>query len=194
MSFFRITLYQIFRGRSFQNTFVLEDETSLKTQDLIAQLVAQHWIPMFNGLQFSNMVYSTVEVKRIGVVDPPATTLLQVNINATGSLTAALGPNSIKLIFRTGLAGKKHRGRYFIAGIAQGHIDGTNEAVGSQGTNLLTVVKNTILDKWCDGPNTVGLHLCIGHKQASLTPTRVDQVLWDPKICWLRSRKLGIGI
>ena len=194
MAFYRITLDHDFKGRRLQNVFCVEDESSLLTQESVALLIWGHWLPMFDGLQFSGMMCQFIEVRRIRVPDPLTPTLFQANRFCSGSLTPMLGTEAFKLLFKTDLAGKKHRGRYFIPGLAFGFVDQHPESLGPQGITRMTNIRNTILSKFCGGAEDVGLRLCIDHKDLSQTPTRVSTVQFSLHVHWVRSREIGRGI
>jgi hypothetical protein len=194
MSFHRITLSQTFRGRTFQNVFHVLNPDGLINDQTIALTVEQHWIEHFRGCQFTNMQYHQIIIQRLFDNPAPAPFVKNISIAPNGSLTAALGILSWKLHFRTGLAGRKHRGRYFVAGIANGFIDLSTERVGlGTATTFMTNLVNTLTDKWCGGPNTIGLHLVVAHKDNS-TPTLCTRIDFDTLPSALRSRRVGIGI
>lgn len=194
MAFYRCTFFYDHRGKSIQNVIHLEEETNLMSQELISMIVAEHWPPLFDNLQFSQMLLRFIEIRRILVPDPLAATLLEVNRFAVGSLTGEMGAMTFKILFRSDLAGKKHRGRYYVPGIAFGLVDIGFEFLGPQGMLRMTNAVNGIKDKFCGGPNSVGLRLVIAHKDSSITPTRVSNVLFSQRPHWLRSREPGHGI
>lgn len=194
MAFFRITLSHAHRNRTIQNVFHVEDETSLLTQDTIGQIIVAHWLPLFDTIQWSGMIQRFVEVRRILVPDPLAATLLQPNRIGGGAGTGAEGNMAFKVFFRTDLAGKKHRGRYFVCGVGENLFDVGSESLGPAAITRMTTAVQTIKSKFCSGASDVGLKLVIRHKDDLLTPTRVSNVLFSARAHWVRSREPFHGI
>jgi hypothetical protein len=194
MAFYRCTFSYNHRGKTLQNVIHLEEETNLMSQELIAMIVAAHWPPLFDNLQFSQMLLRFIEIRRILVQFPLSATLIEPNRFAVGSLTGEVGSYCFKILFRTDLAGKQHRGRYYVPGIAFGLVDVGFEQLGPAGITRMTNAVLGIKDKFCGGPNSVGLRLVIRHKDDNLTPTRVSSVLFSQRPHWLRSREPGHGI
>lgn len=193
MSFYRVLLRQLYRTREMQNEFHIEDATSLLTQEAIANSIIANWIPPFRAIQCIPNVYFQIQVTRILTPDPLATYTASLNIIPTASLTCAVGFETYKLDFHSALLGSRHRGRYFIAGIAQGFTDLSSESIGPSGLTILQNIAFNIHEKYCEPNPTTGLNLVIAHKNNS-TPTRVETVTVDPVLTFLRSRKRGVGI
>lgn len=194
MAFYRVTLIHDHRGRSIQNVFHLEDETQLITQDTIAQTILNLWVPVFDNLQYSRMLLKFIEVRRFGIPDPLAPTLLQPNRFAVGSLTGAEGNMAFKLLFRTDLAGAKHRGRYYICGVAENLFDVGFELLGPAAVTRMTSAVLNLRARFTGANPDSGLHLVIRHKDGNITPTRVSNILFSQRAHWLRSREFGQGI
>jgi hypothetical protein len=107
--------------------------------------------------------------------------------------TQAIKFEAFKLRFLTPLLGKKHRGRYFIGGLPQGHISQNAEGMSAPAITLYGTTILTLSDEWADpNPNTF-LNLVIAHKDGS-TPTRVSSIGFDSFMTHLHSRKQGVGI
>ena len=189
MAFFRITISHFHRFRTLQNVIHVEEETSLLTQDTVGQIIVAHWLPLFDSIQWSGMVQRFVEVRRILVQDPLAPTLLQPNRIGGGAGTGAEGNMCFKCYWRTGLAGKHHRGRYYVCGVGENLFDVGSEALGPTAIQRMTTAVLNIRSKFCGGAGDVGLRLVIAHKDPNITPTRVDNVLFSPRAHWLRSRE-----
>jgi len=194
MAFYRVTIFQRFRGREFRNVIHLEDPNNFWTQDAIADKVRDSWIPPFRGCQFNSLNYYRLEVRRILIPTPPAALLKDINIFGNGSATAAVGFEAWKLQFQTGLAGKQHRGRYFVGGIASGFVDLSTERMGVTAISFFANMAITLETAWVQDDPTTALHLVIAHKDESVTPTRVFRINFDTVLCHLHSRKVGVGI
>jgi hypothetical protein len=194
MGFYRITLDHSHRGRSIQNVFHIEEETNLLTQETIGNIIVAHWLPLFDTLQWSGMVQRFVEVRRILVANPLAPTLLQPNRIGGGGGIGAEGNMAFKVFFRTDLAGKQHRGRLYVCGVAENIFDVGSEALSPTGISRMTTAVLAIRSKFCGGAGDVGLRLVIGHKDLNVTPTRVSNVLFSQRAHWLRSREPFHGI
>lgn len=193
MAFYRITLEHSYKSRKLMNVFHVEEETGLLTQEFVGLIIIGHWVPAFDGLQFTGQVLRFVEVRRILVPDPLAPTILEPNRICIGGGTGAEGNQAIKLLFRSFLAGKKHRGRYFVCGIHNSNFDVGPETLGPAALANVTNTVNTLEDKFAGGPNQTQLRLVIAHKDGS-TPTRVSSVLFSITAHWLHSREPGHGI
>lgn len=194
MAFYRITLDHTHRLRRVMNVFHVEEETNLFTQQFIGEIILGLWVPMFDNMQFSQMVLRFIEVRRILVPQPLAPTILNPNRFAVGSLTGAEGNMAFKFLFRTDLAGKQHRGRYYMCGPAENLFDVGSEALGPAGIQRMTNATLAMRSRFCGGADDTGLRLVIAHKDTSLTPTRVSNVLFSARAHWLRSREPGHGI
>jgi hypothetical protein len=194
MGFYRITLFHSHRGRSIQNVFHVEEETNLLTQDSIGQIIQNHWLPLFDTMQWNGMMQRFIEVRRILVANPLAPTLLEPNRIGGQGGTGSEGNMSFKIFFRTDLAGKQHRGRYFICGVAEGLFDVGNETLSPTAIIRMTNSVLQIRSKFLDGAGNVGLRLVIAHKDLNVTPTRVSNVLFSQRAHWLRSREPFHGI
>lgn len=193
MGFYRISLSHSYKGRTLMNVFHVEEETNLLPQPTIGSIIQAHWVPAFDGLQFTGQMLRFIEVRRILVPDPLAPTLLQPNRSCVGGGTGAEGNQALKLLFRTDLAGKRHRGRYFICGPHNSNFDVGPEALGPSSITNMTNTVLTLRDKFTGGPNFTGLHLVIAHKDGS-TPTRVSNILFSQTAHWIYSREPGRGI
>lgn len=194
MAFYRITLIHDHRGRNIQNVFHVEESTGLMTQDFIADLILQFWVPMFDNLQFSRMLLRFIEVRRFGVPAPLAPTLLQPNRFAVGSLTGAEGNMAFKFLFRTDLAGAHHRGRYYLCGVAENLFDVGFELLGPAAIQRMTNATLLMRARFTTEGAETGLMLVIRHKDETITPTRVSNVLFSQRAHWLKSREFGHGI
>lgn len=194
MAFFRITIEHSHRNRNIQNVFHVEEETSLLTQETVGQIIQVHWLPLFDTLQWSGMMQRFIEVRRILVQDPLAPTLLQPNRIGGQAGTGAEGNMAFKVLFRTALAGKKHRGRLYICGVGENLFDVGSEALGPTAITRMTNAVLAIRSKFCGGAEDTGLRLVIAHKDVNITPTRVENVLFSQTAHWLRSRAPGHGI
>lgn len=195
MAFYRVTLHQTFKFREFQNVFHVEDVTALPIDpSLIPDIIAQLWIPLFLPQQFIPMTYWKIDVTRVLVQFPPATITKFYNINPTGSSQVTLGWYSWKLLFHTGLLGRAHRGRYWIAGIAQSLIDFNTERMTPACINLNLALASELTDRFTGDDAESGLALVIKHKDPNLTPTRVASIGFDQVLRGLRSRQVDVGI
>ena len=195
MAFYQITLHQSFRSRTFMNVFHLEDVTTpALAPETIANLIESQWIPLFLGCQFTQLRYTQIDVHRI-LVDPlPVAFTKFINVFGTGSTTAALGFQVWKVTKKSGLLGRKHQGKYYVGGIANGFIDLSSETMGVTATNFFINLVGQLNVRFTDDDATSGLACVIAHKDPAVTPTRVSTFGFDLKAQHLRSRKLGIGI
>lgn len=195
MAFYRITIHQTFKFREFQNVFHLEDVAPVPLDpNIIPDVIEQLWIPLFFPQQYIPMLYHRIDVHRVLVPVPPAPVTRFINLNPTGSSQVTLGTWAFKLLFKTGLLGRHHRGRYFIAGIAQSLVDFNTEAMIPAAVNMQIALTASLTSRFTGSDATSGLALVIKHKDESMTPTRVNAIGWDPLVCFLRSRKPGVGI
>lgn len=195
MAFYRITLHQTFKFRTFQNVFHVEDVASPALDpQIIPDVIENLWIPPFLPQQYIPMHYTRIDVHRILIPAPPAPVTKFINVSPTGSSQVTLGTWSFKLLFHTGLLGRKHRGRYFIGGIAQSLIDFNTEAMIPAAVNMNLALSVTLMSRFTGDDASSGLALVIKHKDNSITPTRVNSIGFDQLVCFLRSRKPGVGI
>ena len=195
MAFYRITVHMTFKFRTFQNVFHVEDVAvpALDPQ-IIPDIIENLWIPPFFPQQYIPMTYDRIDVHRVLVPAPPAPVTKFINLTPTGSSQVTLGVWSFKLLFHTGLLGRKHRGRLFIAGIAQSLVDFNTERMIPAAVNLNLTLANTLTSRFVGDGASSGLALVIKHKDPTETPTRVTSIGFDQVVCFLRSRKVGVGI
>ena len=192
MAFHRVTMSQLCQARVMQNVLCIEDPGGTVTQDNIAAAILNFWIPVVKVVQWNQTQWVEIIVSQMFVGPTPPTHKMSINVVGTGGTSKAMGWSAWKLRFQTGLAGRTQRGRYFIAGIAQGPIDLTAETIGSTSIATFNAIVQNVMTNWVTGGSALGLKLCIAHKNGS-TPTRVSQVTYDNFLCQMRSRKFGVG-
>jgi hypothetical protein len=193
MAIHRVDLLQNYRGRIVQNVFYLDNPDGAQTQQAMAAAIQADWIPALRGAQFTQHQYFQVVITR-AEGNPPLEQFVQaMNIVGTGSSITAHGVLSFVLGFKTGLAGRKNRGRYYIAGCVSGFYDASTEILSGAGTTFFTNACATLTTKFAGNNPTSGFRLQIRHR-ADNTFTPVTNVQFRSILGVQRRRNVGVGI
>jgi hypothetical protein len=195
MSYHRVTLTALYWGQTIQNVVHVENVNGALTSEQIAGNFLNFWLPGVRPIQLTILRYFEIRVASIRNPNPPASFVLPVNLTGTGPSGESESAMAFKIRFGTGLAGRKHRGRYYIAGYSNSWLV-AGGSISASGQTALQTFCNTIRDNWCVGgaqkiPN---LTLVIDHKDPNVTPTPVTTVSFSSTLAVQRRRNLLVGI
>lgn len=136
--------------RNFVNTFHVQKDTPLVLTDLeaIADLAHAWWTEEFKQSQPAAIILQQVQVRKYDPDDPLAFDKF-VSPPEPGLLSGTTAPANATSTFswRTGLAGKKYRGRIYVPGLREGDI-GEDDRIASPLAALFAAAISGFLDKF----------------------------------------------
>lgn len=189
----RIDLLQQYRGRQVQNTFYVSNPEGSMPLDVVANNIEAAWIPPFRGSQFTSHLYHTIIVTRVLPTGNPLQHVKAINILGTGSSLTLHGSLSYVIKFGSGLAGRKNRGRYYIAGVASGFFETSTEIISAAGNTFFTNMCNQLKAAFTGNTPSSGLGLVIWHRGPEPSTTSVVQITQRSVLGLQRRRNVGVG-
>lgn len=192
MSIYRCTLNQTFTNRIFQNVIHLDDPTGAMTMAQIADEIRLQWIGQIRVWQAHELIYNSVTIQQVGIAQPPApTTVLYTNVDGDGTSDVEHASICAILSFRTALAGRRFRGRYYIATVPAAHI--TNDVLNTDfGIPRYNAIAAALTARFKDG-GAGPLKLVVWHRDQN-NSTVVQNIIAPQRLGILRKRNVGVGI
>jgi len=188
----RVALQVTRDARKFVNTFHVSrtDNASLSVGDLAAinAVFADWWANNYRHALKSVIVGDSITATKLDPSSPIQDTL---SIAAAGDYVSSNplpADVSAAVSWRTGLAGRKYRGRFFDFGVPQDATNLNDTMTGAYITNL-TGVGTSLLLKLA----TAGLKAVIFHRSDD-TATTITGLVVDQLIDSMRNRLAGRGI
>jgi len=188
----RCALQVIRDSRHFVNTFHLArtDNASLTLTDLqnMTAVLADWWANSYRHACKSVIVGESITATKLDPVTPIQDTL---NINAPGDYgggSALPADVSAAVSWRTGLAGRKNRGRFYDFGVPSDAAN-TNDTMTGAYLTILTGVGSYLLTHLA----TAGLKAVIFHRSTD-TFTNIAGLVAEQLIDSMRNRLAGRGI
>lgn len=191
MSIERVTVNQTYGGRIYQNVLHFDNPNGAQTVAQIAEEVRVNWIGAIKGHQAHQLIYNSLVIGRVDTQAPPAPVTVQL-VNEDGNGTDNVHHGSIcgMLSFRTALAGRRNRGRYYIATIPISYY--TMDLLNSNGTPAMNGVAAALEARFKTG-GSGPLTLVIWHRdQGNSTP--VTQIIAPQYAGIQRRRNHFVGI
>jgi hypothetical protein len=178
--------------RNFVNTFHVQKDTELVLSDLeaIATEALDWWETEFKQSQPSTIALTQIQVRKYDP-DNPLAYDLPVIPPSVGSLAGAVAPGNTTstLSWRTGLAGKKFRGRIYVPGIRESDTS-DDDRIASPLMALLAAAATGFLDRF----GLVGsIYKAIVFHRATATGTRIITAVLENIIDSQRRRLPGRG-
>lgn len=192
MSIERVTFFQSFTNRIFNNVIHLNNPDGLLTPQEIADEVRVNWVGPIRVWQAHELVYTHVTIQRLGLGQLPAPVTVQwVNVDGDGTSDVEHASICALLSFRTALAGRRHRGRYYVATVPAAHI--TNDVLNTDfGIPRMNAIANSLQNRFAaDGGGP--LDLVIWHRDTNDFHL-VTGIIAQPRLGILRKRNVGVGI
>lgn len=177
--------------RDFINTFHFKrlDNAVLTAADLIviANMVAAWWLNNYRVQMPTSIVGQDVTVTKQDPSDPLQYTAYLASAGTNGS--AILPADATAAIsWRTGLAGRKHRGRFYAFSLYPNGVNGNDTMIGAL-IAAFTAVGQALLNQAA----TAGLKAVIFHSVDN-TVTDVTSIIVDQLVDSMRTRLAGRGI
>ena len=180
------TLY----GQLIQNRLYMRSE-EFQEPDEVAAHIRNTWVNTVKFLQHSGLRYTQIQVTRIDEGPNLQATLL---LNVTGGQSQETQETSFAagvLQFKTGLAGRQFRGRYYLAAIRMGatQFGQFTESEFNLWTTQINILKGAFI-----GPQggSTGLQLIIRHS-GQIADTPVTDIGLRPTLGVQRRRNIGVG-
>jgi len=176
--------------RDFINTFHLArtDDGILNKADLdaIGLMLADWWLNAYRQQVPNGIVGQDITVTKLDPADPQQSTAF---IAAAGTAGATAYPADVTaaVSWRTGLAGRKYRGRFYDFGILSGNANQNDTMVGGLIAGLTAMAQYLLTHAV-----TAGYKLVIFHRSDN-TKTDVTAVVVDQLIDSMRNRLAGRG-
>lgn len=161
MSVNRITLTGTVFGQICQNVwhFNIPDQTTGSLPTLLVAL-RDHWMDRWKNLSIGNVTFISLrgEVLQSGGVGQVEVLLINIFGGGTNEVQTFLG-NSMVVQFRTGIAGRRNRGRSYVIGTANAY---SNQGVytGSSFNSICVAAVNALQADWITNHLYTG-SLCI---------------------------------
>jgi len=188
----RVALQVIRDSRHFVNTFHISrtDNASLSVGDLanINAVFADWWLNSYRHACKSVIVGESVTATKLDPALPIQDTLALAAPGDYASANPLPADVSAAVSWRTGLAGRKYRGRFFDYGVPSDAANTNDTMTGGYITNL-TTVGNYLLTHLA----TAGLKAVIFHRGDN-TATAITGLVVDQLIDSMRNRLAGRGI
>lgn len=196
---YQVTYQQILDGQTLENVIHFRERTGTSTPAQIATSV-QGFLVAMAQIQTNNVVYSNIIVKQMtplafdeSFVTPSVT---------TGAQSSAVFNNVVSMVFtkRTGVAGKRHRGRIYVGGVPLIFATDPNR-LNTTGTTATGTFISTVMGAY--GETGTDAHLAIGVYSRLLGGTNPFTVAgWqqltgiDSQVVFgtQRRRRVGVGI
>jgi len=188
----RVALTVLRDTRKFVNTFHMSrsDGAVLGAADLVnmGAVIADWWLNSYRTAVPSNIVGSDIVATKLDPSDPlQNTTYIAAPGNYAGG-TVSPGDVSGAVSWRTGLAGRKYRGRFYDFAPPQQVIN-TNDTFSGGYISLLSTVGSYLLTHLA----TAALKGVIFHRSDN-TATTITNVIVDQLVDSMRNRLAGRGI
>jgi len=188
----RVALEVIRDSRHFVNTFHIArvDNASLTVSDLdaITSLFATWWLNTYRQTCKSVIVGERVVATKLDPVAPIQDTLAIAAPGTWAGGNATAADVSAAISWRTGLAGRKFRGRFFHYGPASDTFTTLDTMTGAFITNLTTIGSQLLTDLAAANLKAVVFH------RLTNTYTPIVGLVVDQLIDSMRTRLAGRGI
>jgi hypothetical protein len=196
---YQVTYQQVLDGQVMENVIHYREITGASTPAQIRTSAELFWTFLTN-VQATNVTYTSTIVKQMTPLAFDET--ITVPPTASGGLSSALANNVVACVLtkRTGTAGKTHRGRMYIGGIASIHWTDPNRLNTAGATAFGTFVGNVM---GLYGPSGTDTHLQIGVYSRAIGGSHPFSLAgWQPltsidtQIIFgtQRRRRVGVGI
>jgi len=188
----RVALQVIRDSRHFVNTFHVSraDNASLGVADLanITATFADWWLNAYRGACKDVIVGESVTATKLDPAAPLQDTVALSAPGTFGSGSALPADVSAAVSWRTGLAGRKFRGRFFSYGPPSNNVN-TNDTL----TGLYQTVLSSAAAYLLSHLVTNGLKLVVFHRGTN-TATAITGLVVDQLVDSMRNRLAGRGI
>lgn len=159
---YRITLVMQAVGQQVENVLHFRERTGTSTDDQIKDDVRDFWT-LYRALISSDVTLTELRAKRMTPI-PLDTLIFQPHTGeSNGGLAANMGNNILAAVttLRTGLSGKRHRGRVYTPGVSPAICTDLGNKISSSSLTARDGVWNSILAEFNDATGTA-LHLALG--------------------------------
>lgn len=145
----RVVLNVVRDTRHFVNTFHATrlDEAELNAADLesIGNVFADWWNNTYNQRCMPNIVGQSVVVTKLDPSDPLQDESILVTGGSYGAGTIEPADATLSVSWRTGLAGRKHRGRFYIFSLSSAYTTSLDTITGGEASLLLGAANDLIV-------------------------------------------------
>jgi hypothetical protein len=156
----RFTLQYLRDTRTFENVFHVRDTGGWNVADMtVAAQTFRDWWDTQMKLQSPNVVGLKAVFARLYDPSNPLAVDLPVSPPIFGNATDSCSPANVTstLSFRTGLAGRKFRGRVYVPGYTELQTN-TDDTIGSGLVTRNAIAAGGIIGIWPTGQNLVVFH------------------------------------
>jgi hypothetical protein len=188
MPIWKAVISGTFYGQLWQNRIYVKNIDD-KTEELVAFAVRDFWVQKIRATQIADVFYTNIQVTRVSQLQPLAFTLATPLQGAQAPNTGLMPYSCWVVQLRTGLAGKKFRGRVYVPVPMPGHTFlGQITAAG------LAFWNQTLLDLnafWVD--QTIEGYKLVIHGELEAHDTEVTHIQLRPSTGVQRRRNIGVG-
>lgn len=195
---YQYTFGSTYQGQLVENVIHMRARSALIPTDAALKASAENWLVSQAQVQVVAVIYRPVRIKRMTPIAFDELTYIPAQVTGQQSIQ---GPNTTLAVVvtkRTGVAGKTHRGRMYIAGYpATWGVDFINTAPGP---TLLGTFAGELLAKFGEGGTdatmSAGVYSrTIGGSFPFTLPGWQQITRWDPQILVgnQRRRRQGVG-
>lgn len=192
MAVCRVTLSALQFSQTIQNVLHFQ-KGDYVTSDLPVLLtnIRDHWLDVIRPLQDSTLTY--YEIRGQILATGGDISILPVNLAGNGS-SAANSPIQLALVmqFKTGISGRRNRGRYFVGGPNPNSIN--SGLFNSAHMTLATTQAATLTTRWCTALTynwALVIHGGSGESEHTVAVTTIQP---RAQIGTQRRRGIGIGM
>jgi len=190
MSIFKTTISMTFMGQLNQNRLYIDDESENGTAEAVCNYIDTNWIqnikiPMNSGVRFLQ-----VDAVRVGGSGSQFTKIIPNTFGQQQQETQTSPFAAWVLQFKTGLAGRKFRGRAYIPGYRFG--DKQFGQITAGGVAIWQLALPNLNDKFTVG-GTGTMHLVI-HGEGEAHDTPVISIQIRSTMGCMRRRNIGVGV
>lgn len=193
MSIFRITLTGFLFGQTIQNVLHFDNVDGALTEAQAATEMSTQWLQQIKTIQITSFTWSLINVQNVSTLPRPSAYNLPVNIAGT---QAASNPITVFLAhvirLRTGLSGRKGRGRIYIAGPSSGEM--ANGILTAASIAKWETILNVLRGRYLINGSTQ-LRLGVFHRaELGGTITACSEMTVAPVPGVQRRRNVGVGV
>jgi hypothetical protein len=190
MSIWKVTVSMTFMGQLNQNRLYVNDQAENGTGDAVCAYIRDHWVNNVKFAMNAGVVFTQVDAVRVGASGDQATLLL-LNTHGSQSEETQTCPFAAWVLqFRTGISGRKFRGRAYIPGYRFGDQQFGRITAGGVTiwSSVLLALNEDLTDHGGSNMNLV-IH---GEHESHDTP--VTSIQLRPIMGSMRRRNIGVGV
>jgi len=192
---FEVTFTQLLKGQTCQNVVHFRDAVGVMSNQAVAETLQEHWIERIRTIQGIQLFYVQTMVRKLE--DPTAAPfILNMNIQGgIGGFDSRLPPVSVVLQKKTNHAGRKGRGRTYIAGWNHDNLESTGTWLAGDMSGRFALLVQLLTESFIDPANSnLQLVLVSPNPGGPIDWRLVTSLTIRATPGYQRRRNIGVGI